>query len=90
MTDSVSVMIIIVVRNTVCSSVTPSSNLVTSTSVRNELFHQGIPQTIELNDNAAYCSVLPTQSAPHCQSIEVNDYRQAFGATKETVDEIYY
>ena len=47
-------------------------------SVENECYGVlqggGVPQSIELKDNAAYSSVLQqTQSAPHSQSIAVND-----------------
>ena len=44
-------------------------------SVQNESYGVlggGVPQSIELKDNAAY-STVQTQSAPHSQSIAVND-----------------
>ena len=55
-----------------------------------ELLQSDVPQSIELKDNAAYSSVLNTQSVPHSLSLAVNDNHEACGATKETADEIYY
>ena len=59
-------------------------------SVENEcgVLGGGVPQSIELKDNAAYSSVLQTQSAPHSQSISVND-NVAYGTTTEETDQSY-
>ena len=60
-------------------------------SVENECYGVlggGVPQSIELKDNAAYSSVLQTQSAPHSQSIAVND-NVAYGTTTEETDQSY-
>ena len=48
----------------------------------------GFLQPIELKDNVAYSSVLQTQSAPHRQSIAVND-NVAYGTTTEETDQFY-
>ena len=60
-------------------------------SVENECYGVlggGVPQSIELKDNAAYSSVLQTQSAPHSQSIAVND-NVAYRTTTEKTDPSY-
>ena len=59
-------------------------------SVENEcgVLGGGVPQSIELKDNAAYSSVLQTQSAPHSQSIAVND-NVAYGTATEKTDLSY-
>ena len=59
-------------------------------SVENECYGVlggGVPQSIELKDNAAYSSV-QTQSAPHSQSIAVND-NVAYRTTTEKTDPSY-
>ena len=61
-------------------------------SVENECYGVlggGVPQSIELKDNAAYSSVLQTQSAPHSQSIAVND-NVAYRTTTEKADPSYH
>ena len=60
-------------------------------SVQNESYGVlggGVPQSIELKDNAAY-STVQTQSAPHSQSIAVND-NVAYRTTTEKADPSYY
>ena len=59
-------------------------------ALTSELSQSDVPQSIELEDNAAYSSVLNTQSVPHSLSLAVNDNHEACGATKETTDEIIY
>ena len=59
-------------------------------SVQNESYGVlggGVPQSIELKDNAAY-STVQTQSAPHSQSIAVND-NVAYRTTTEKADPSY-
>ena len=58
-------------------------------SVQNESYGVlgGVPQSIELKDNAAY-STVQTQSAPHSQSIAVND-NVAYRTTTEKTDPSY-
>ena len=59
-------------------------------SVENESYRVqggGVPQSVELKDNAAYSSVL--QSAPHSQSIAVKD-DVAYGTTTEETDYEYF
>ena len=64
-------------------------------SVQNESYGVlggGVPQSIELKDNAAY-STVQTQSAPHSQSIAVNDnvaYRTTTEKADQSYDYIYY
>ena len=48
---------------------------------------RGVPQSIELKDNAA-CSTVQTQSAPHSQSIAVND-NVAYRTTSEKEELAY-
>ena len=50
----------------------------------------GVPQSIELKDNVAYSSVLQTQSAPHNQSIAVNDNVDYENIRKEKTDLSYH
>ena len=61
-------------------------------SVENECYGVlqggGVSQSIKLKDNAAYSSVLQTQSAPHSQSIAVND-NVAYRTTTERTDPSY-
>ena len=61
-------------------------------SVQNESYGvlggaRGVPQSIELKDNAAY-STVQTQSAPHSQSIAVND-NVAYRTTSEKEELAY-
>ena len=59
-------------------------------SVQNESYGVlggGVPQSIELKDNAAY-STVQTQSAPHSQSIAVND-NVAYRTTSDKADPSY-
>ena len=61
-------------------------------SVENESYRVqggGVPQSVELKENAAYSSVLQTQSAPHSQSIAVKD-DVAYGTTTEETDYEYF
>ena len=47
-----------------------------------------VPQSIEQTDNAACSSEQQTQSAPHSQSIAVNE-NVAYGTTTEETDQFY-